>query len=63
MSGETQLAEEGELDAKGRTRSTCLSPNLMAWAKAEKCRDEDEAAKAKIEVKNGVEYCTRMEVS
>ena len=32
-------------------------------AQAENCRDEDEANKAKIEVKSGVENCFRMETS
>ena len=32
-------------------------------AQAEKCRDEDEADKAKSEVKNGSENCSRMEMS
>ena len=57
-SGENQLAEEDELEAK--RRSTCLS-EMDRRAQAEKCRDEED--KAKIEVKNGLESCSRMEMS
>ena len=60
---DNKWAKSRWVGSPGKDKESLFQSELDCRAQADKCRDEDEADKRNMEVKNGVENCPRIEMS